>query len=205
MSKTFRLLLPLLAIYIVGCPSPEIRPRHTKPFPQTVALLPMDNHSNSLLGPVLLRKLLEDILSGSSIDVQDTKDTDAILKKAGITDGGQLGSMTPEKLGKLLGVDGLLYGELLDFNYTNIGIISKRSVKARLYLVDPATGDTTWDATKQEVNSKTAFTADAMKENFALGLGTKLLETAMQSPLRPETETVARDLLGDLGRAKRSW
>jgi len=205
MNKTYRLLLPLLAIYMSGCPSEEVRPRHTRPFPTTAALLPMDNNSNNLLGPVLLRKLLEDLMAGSSIDVQDTKETDRILRKAGITDGGQLRSITPEKLGKLLGVEGLIYGELLDFSYTNIGVMSKRSVKARLFIVEPDTGDKLWDSTKQEVSSKTAFNADAIKENLAVGLGTKLIETAMQSPLRPETETVARDLLGDLARTKRNW
>ena len=205
MTKHLRLLLPVLALYLAGCPSPEVRVRHAKPFPDTVALLPMDNHSNSLIGPVLLRKLIEDLMAGSSVDVQDTKETDAILRKAGITEGGQLRSIPPEQLGKLLGVEGLIYGELLDFNYTNIGVISKRSVKARLFIIDPATGEKLWDATKQEANSRTAFSADGMKENLAVGLGTKLVETAMQSPLRPETETVARELLGDLRRAKKSW
>lgn len=205
MHKLILTSLALTAMLMSACATNQPRVRHAKPFPESVALLPMDNHSNSLIGPVLLRTLLEDLMAGSSFDVQDTKQTDATLQKEGITDGGQLRSMTPEKLGKLLGVDGLIYGELLDFNYTNIGVMSKRAVKARLYIVDPATGETLWDATKVEANSKMAFTADAMKENLAVGLGTKLIETALKSPLRPETEVVARELLGDLGRTKRNW
>jgi len=201
-------LLTLLAIALLSCGCPDsTKPtaRHAKPFPGSAALLPFNNHSNSLVGPVLIRKLLEDMLSGSSLELQDPAETDESLRALAITDGGQLGSVTPQKLGEKLGVEALFYGELVDFSYTNVGVLSKRSVKARLKLVDAKTGETLWAAEKERVNSKAGLSADAIKENFAMGLGTKFLEKAMNSPLKPETEDVAHDLLDDLVRAKQNW
>lgn len=196
-------MLLLVTIFLGGCAEQRQAARPARPFPEKVALLPVSNYSNSMVGPVLLRKIIEEYLLASTMEVQETGDTDEALKTIGISQGGQLNSSTPQKLGELLEVDGLLYCELLDFSYTNIGVMSKRSVKARLLLVETATGARLWETEKESVGSRAALSADAIKENFARGMGEKLLETAMRSPLRPETEDVAHALLKDLARARK--
>ncbi len=193
----------LLVGAIAGCAAKgPVKPK--PPLPRVIALLPMANHSNSMLGPVLARNLLETRLIGSGYDITDPAKTDAGLKTIGITDGGQLRSATPQKLGQVLNVDGLLYGELLEFKYTNIGVFSKRSVEIKLTLVDAKTGEKLWEASKRESSSKTGFSKDAIKENLARGLGTQLLETALKSPLRPETETVTQSLVKALNKERKS-
>jgi hypothetical protein len=200
-------LAPALAVLsLYGCAettAPVVR--HARPFPQTAALLPFANDSNSVIGPVLIRKLLEDYLSGSSLDVQDTAETDSRLRTIGITDAGQFRATSNQKMGELLEVEVLFYGELIDFSYTNVGVLSKRSVKFRLAMVDAKTGEKLWESERASVNSKAGLSADSIKDNFASGLGTKLVEKAMGSPLRPESEDVVHELLRDLTRAKQGW
>lgn len=191
---------------VAGCPRPA-PPRvvHPRPFPGPIALLPLANGATNLQGPVLIRRLLETSLRGAAFTGPDPATVDDRLRALGVTDGGQLGSVSATRLAESLGVAGLLYGEVVTFNYTNLGFLARRSVEVRLRLVEAATGETVWQATRKETRSKAALSADAMKENFVVGLGTKLIETALKSPLRPESEVVSHALVRDLSRARNTW
>jgi len=188
-----------------GCAPGVRKPRHLTPFPAQLALLPLDNHAVSLAAPVLIRRLLEMYLVGGQYHPAPAAEVDEKLRAIGITDGGQVRSVTPAKLGETLGADALLMGEVLTFKYTNIGIYSKREVEVHLKLVLAATGEVLWEDTRKEANSKAGFTADAIKENLVGGLSTELVEKAMKDPLRPESETVFNALMRGLNRTRRDW
>ena len=130
---------------------------------------------------------------------------DRRLDGIGITDGGQLGAVQPQKLGEVLGVQALLYGELLQFGYTNLGVFNKRVVEVHLVLVEAATGRKLWEGTKKETTSKVGLNADAIKENLVTGLVEKYAETLLRNPLRPEAETVVQSLMRSLNQTKRNW
>jgi hypothetical protein len=64
--------------------------------------------------------------------------------RMGITLGGQLGLTTAQKLGETLGVEGVLYGTLMDFNESTLGAISVKKVRGSFNLVDAMTGQSVW-------------------------------------------------------------
>ena len=77
--------------------------------------------------------------------VKDIKETDQLLRdRMGINLGGQLDMTTAQKIGEVLGVDGVLYGDLMDFDETTTGVYNVRKVRATFKLVNTMTGQDTW-------------------------------------------------------------
>ena len=110
-----------------------------------VAILPMKNNTTDVEGPEVLRKKMVQALERRSYLVKDLKETDQILRdRLGITLGGQLDMATAEELGKTLGVEGLLYGTLMDFDELTTGVINVRKVRGKFRLVNAMTGQTMW-------------------------------------------------------------
>lgn len=205
MKNLFNLLLP--ALLLAGCAAPAAAPkaRHTAPFPARLALLPMDNQSTDLRGPELVRELLKDSLDLANFDMADNAEVEEKLRGIGISDGGQLNAVTPQKLGELLGADALIYGDLSEFKNANVGIYTNRTVEVHLKLVDAKTGAKLWEAEKRKANSKLGLSKDAALDNLKAGYAEKALESIMNNPLRPEAEEAVRLLVKDLVKARRDW
>lgn len=201
----FKFLFP--ALLLAGCAAPAAAPKasHASPFPEKIALLPLDNQSTDLRGPELVRELLKDSLDLANFDLADNAEVDEKLKSVGISEGGQLNAVTPQKLGELLGVDALVYGDLTEFKNANVGVYSNRTVEAELKLVDAKTGEKLWEATKRKANSKLGLSKDSALGNLKAGYAEKALESVMNNPLRPEAEEAVRLLVKDLVKARRNW
>ncbi len=150
MRKLFRwpvvLLLSVLVSMAAGCtlPHPRFPTDPSNPL-RRVAVLPMKNDTDDVEGPNLVRQKMVEALTNRSYVVQDIKDTDQILRdQMGINLGGQLSLTTPQKLGETLGVEGVLYGTLMDFDETTLGIYNARKVRGKFSLVNTATGQPVW-------------------------------------------------------------
>jgi hypothetical protein len=141
------LFLFCLVICFVGCVAPRHAPRYfdaNNPV-QKVALLPMKNDTTDVGGPDLMRKKMSDMLYEHAYIIMDTKESDQILRdRMGITLGGQLDMTTARKLGEELGVQGVLYGTLMDFDETTTGYYNVRKVRATFKLINTMTGQTVW-------------------------------------------------------------
>ncbi len=110
-----------------------------------VAVLPMRNDTNDVEGPDIVRQKMIVALENRSYVVKDLKETDQILRdQMGITLGGQLDLTTAQKLGDALGVQGVLYGTLMDFDETTTGVINIKKVRGKFRLVNTATGEDMW-------------------------------------------------------------
>lgn len=117
--------------------------------PQTLAVLPFTNETNDIEAPGIVRKILMEILPRHGYAPLDAEQVDKILKeKFGITDGGQLGSVSPQDLGKALAADGILYGNVLSFQDLPLGYVRKKTVKIYLKILDPKTGALLWEDQK---------------------------------------------------------
>jgi hypothetical protein len=111
-----------------------------------VAVLPLKNETTDVDGPVLLRKRMIEALEDHSYVVKDLKETDLILRdQMGVTLGGQLDLTTALKLGETLGVEGVLYGTLMDFDEMTTGAINVKKVRGKFKLVNAMTGQTLWE------------------------------------------------------------
>ncbi len=150
-----RMLVRFVFVFSVSallsaCATP---PRHRVPLYydannplKRVAVLPMKNDTVDVGGPELVRKKMINALEDKSYIVKEVKETDQILRdQMGITLGGQLEMTTAQKLGEVLGVEGVLYGTLMDFDETTTGVVDVRKVRAMFRLVNTATGQAVWE------------------------------------------------------------
>lgn len=204
-SPLNRALAALLASALAGCAATQPKVRHGTPFPVRIVLLPLDNQSLDLQGPLVVRNLLETYLAAAGISVADTRTVDEKLREIGISEGGQLGSATAQKLGEVLEVDALLYGEITEFKSVNVGVYASRIVEAKLWLVDARTGARLWEATQRKANSQASLSKEAAKRTLATGYAERAAENIRNSPLLPESEDVARQLIKSLNKARREW
>jgi hypothetical protein len=111
-----------------------------------VAVLPLKNQTADVDGPIAVRKRMIEAMEDHSYVVKDVKETDRILRdRMGITLGGQLDLTTALKLGETLGVEGVLYGTLMDFDEMTTGAINVKKVRGTFKLVNAMTGETVWE------------------------------------------------------------
>jgi hypothetical protein len=177
-------------LVLAGCgpPHPLYLKKDYASFPTRIAVLPMNNMTTDLDGPALVRGLTQKLVEMCGFESVPVDQIDGALKdKFGITDGGQLPSAAPRELGRALGVDGLLYGDLEEFNYINIGFFQNRIVEARYWLVDAATGEKLWEDEQKVIDPYIVTDVDEAKKALAVGLGVKWAEKAFHAALLPET------------------
>ncbi len=139
------LFLCALAVLLTACATlPYRAPDPYNPV-YTVAVLPMYNITNDVGGPDAIRPIAEKFLGQLHYKIIPLKEVDRILKdRMGITLGSQLGLTTPQELGRTLGVDGVLYGYLLNYGVLTAGIYNVNRVRAGFKFVDTKTGKVIW-------------------------------------------------------------
>lgn len=111
-----------------------------------VAVMPLKNDTTDVDGPNVVRAKMMEALKDRSYIVKDLKETDQILRdQMGITLGGQLEMTTAKKLGETLGVEGVLFGTLMDFDEMTTGLYNVKKVRGRFKLVNAVTGQVMWE------------------------------------------------------------
>lgn len=230
-SLRWIVLLAVSAAAIGGCCSiPKLQAPVDPGNPlKRVAVLPLRNDTDDVDGPNILREKMAKALADRSYVVQDLKETEQILRdRMGINLGGQLDLTTPQKLGETLGVEGVLYGTLMDFDETTTGILNVKKARAKFKLVNTGTGQTFWQrglGVKSEMRmsglggslataaSRASDAGDkeapwvlleSMQQNqgfkagLVMGLGSKLLSKAVGKHLDHESTELARRVTSNL-------
>lgn len=143
-GKRLLLFLSALIFLMSACSVRMIPPNPTNPI-YSVAVLPMYNATNDVGGPEKVRKMFSARLEKRHYKVMPLDDVDQLLRdRMGITLGSQLEMTTPQKVGETLGVDGLFYGYLLNYDHITTGIYNAKKVRAGFKLVDATTGRVYW-------------------------------------------------------------
>ncbi len=133
----------LLLAACASLPRPEV-PDVTER--RSVALLPLQNDTNDVDGPAVVRDKMAKALADRGVAVRDLGAADAVLRDGfGVTIGGQAEGVDPQRLGEALNVDALLFGVLMDFQETTLGAYNVRKVRARFRLVSASTGSVIWE------------------------------------------------------------
>jgi hypothetical protein len=233
MKTRFRwfFLLVVLTSVIGGCAIPHM-PLPTDPSNplKRVAVLPMKNDTNDVDGPDVVRQKMAEALTKRSYMVMDVKESDQILRdRMGINLGGQLELTTPQKLGETLGVEGVLYGTLMDFDEITTGLYNAKKVRGTFKLVNTVTGQPIWErglGVKKEQGTsglasglvklgaraadardkdapwvllQSTTTNQSTRDSLIMGLGTKLLSKAIGIHLEAESKELARLVTDNLG------
>ena len=144
-----RLVWPVAALsllFVTAC-APTLPQITRNPSSQirTIAVLPLINNTNDVEAPAYVRELFVEELGQFYYVIKPVKEVDQLLKdQMGVTLGAQLDMATPKKLGEVLGVDGVFYGALEDFNEKITGVYNVRRVRVRSKLVNCKTGQVVW-------------------------------------------------------------
>lgn len=143
-KKNFLFLLLGAMFLLSACALPGIPPNPSNPM-YSVAVLPFYNATNDVDGPQMVREMTEKKLARWHYKSAPLSEVDQLLRdKMGVTLGAQLEMTTPQKLGETLGVDGVLYGYLLNFDQITTGLYNVKKVRGGVRLVDTKTGKTVW-------------------------------------------------------------
>jgi len=216
-------------VIIAGCAIPMPAPSGDPGNPvKRIAVLPLLNETNDVDAPEMVRKRLVPALDARLYNVQPLEETDQILRdQMGITIGGQLEMAEEKKLAETLGVEGLLFGVLMDFSETTTGVYNSRNVRGRFRIYDATNDGDFWhnglgvksqDSHGGAVGSATVMAAgvtssdeevpwviidsssssDSILSGMALGLGTKLIAKATGTHLQHETDEMIRRVFDNL-------
>jgi hypothetical protein len=135
--------------------------------PQKVALLPTINQTNDVKGGIVFRNLLYKKLKKKKYaNLQEISWTDATLNQAGITDGGQLPTLDPTELLEMLGVDGIIYIELVKCENTPLNLFESGKVKANFKLYIPPAKLIWEDEREQKAKSHSAKLGQGLSKFF---------------------------------------
>lgn len=127
-------------------------------LPQTVAFLPFVNKTNQEDAFEVVRRILFNHFSSKNYHTIHLKDVDARLKAGNLFDADKFASLSPAELCKLLGVDGLMYGEITHYDRYFVGVYAQIAVGVKMRFVDK--------------NGKEIWTAEKVTRTHAGGLST---------------------------------
>ena len=190
--------LAACVVLLAGCAGPKVYVAKEYVSAGKVAVLPLNNESNDLDGPVFVRRLIFEGLSVRGFQVLALEPVDAQLKAQGFTDGGQLGATTPQKIGEWTGADTLLYSTLENFEYINVGFYAQRRVKVISQLFDAKTGVKLWEAEREGATRVLVTDKEQAKKQFAVQLAVKAVEKMTHLPLQLESRVAVDRLLSCL-------
>ncbi|MBD3270939.1 MAG: hypothetical protein GF384_00190 [Elusimicrobia bacterium] len=166
--------------------------------PGMIAVLPMHNHTNDLDGPDMVRRLMYELLPQRGYTSLALPMIDEKLREHGITDGGQLSAVNPQELASWLGVDGLLFGDLLEFGYLNVGFYRRRLVQAEFRLVDARTGEKLWVDERTVSRKEITLDSKEARKAFAVGLAEKTIGSMLNVHLKREARECVTKILRTL-------
>ena len=165
-----------------------------------VAVLPFDNQSTDIGAPDIMRKLAAEGFEKRGYPALPAEEVDGKLSSLGVSEGGQLPGVKPEALGRALGVDLLVYGNVEDFTFQNLGFVIRKLVALRVKVVSASTGETLYEGTGTGKDIKVFFDRDQAKAAFVEQLAVKLVQNILKTPLKKEAETAAGKALDSLPR-----
>lgn len=204
MKKISKLTIFCLTFaFLAGC---ALKPKLLVPGyvpPQKVAVLPMANRSNDLKGHEYVRQEFAQGIERKGYVVLPLQETDEILRtKLGINEGGQLNSVTPQKVGEALGVDAVIYGDLLDFKFVNIGFYQNKFVEADFRMVDTKSGQALWEDQRKATRKEFQTSLKGAGQALGRGLVEKAVSNMLGSPLYAQVQAVVRMIVSTLPGAR---
>ena len=160
--------------------------------PLPVAVLPVNNMSNDLKSAQMFRELFKNSLQDLGYAVAKNGDVDYLLQQNGLTDGGQLTNIDPERLCQMLGVDAVFIGNLEKASQMTTGVYNKKEVRATMKLFRRS--DLLWADTAQATARDIGITGQAIGDAFVKRAAGKALSKFNGHPLLMLTEQMIYSL-----------
>ncbi|MFH2013271.1 MAG: GNA1162 family protein [Pseudomonadota bacterium] len=163
------ILLGVILVFIsIGC-VPGIPhtlvPDYQSKIPTSVAVLPVQNETVDMDAPQLFRPKLLNIICYKGYVSPSVEEIDSKLAEKDIREAGQLNTMSPQEIGKLLNVDAVLYSTVTDWSTTFLVVYASIKVGARFQLIDTKTGEQLWESQHIASEKKFGTDKDAITQN----------------------------------------
>jgi len=163
----------------------------------------MDNMSVDLDATPLIRPIVAQRLTYKGYDCIPLEEVDRLLKEEGVMVSHDVYMFTSEELGKILGVDALVYGIVTDFTKHYAFLYSDIIVGLSLKMVDARTGQELWrdERTSSEntiLNSLLIAGSFKKPEDRLAAVLAYNAAFALLSQYRPYAESAVRDALSSL-------
>ncbi len=192
------LLFIVLLMPLTGCGGRKAAMRDETPRPDAagprIAVAPMENRSNDINASEIVRSAFVGAIARQGWNVVPTEESDRMLRETlGVTYGGQLSSTTPGEVCRSLGVEGVFYGEIREWNKTTTGIYNRATVAASfaLYARD---GTRVWEGSDTQ--------SRALVPHGGRDIGAEIVVNAvgnlLLNPMTPYGQAVARNIAGKL-------
>ncbi len=160
----------ILALGGTGCiggPAPNVSPDFKANPPRSIAVLPVLNETVNLKAPEVLRPVIFKRLSQKGYEVPAAETIDQKLLEKEIREAGQINSVTPQELGKILGADALLYSTVTECSTTYLVVYASMTVGARFWLVDAKTGDKIWESDHEVKEKKLGLDSRSIQDTIS--------------------------------------
>ena len=113
--------------------------------PKTIAILPFENFTGKEEAFEIVRGSFYNHLSSKTYELPKLYRIDRLLQEQGLTKSEEIHCKTPQELGKLLGVDALIYGQITHYDRLYAVLYSQVAVGATLRMVDVKSGQVLWE------------------------------------------------------------
>ena len=156
-----------VAVSLAACaggPRYSVHPDYKSAALRSVAVLPVLNETVNLKAPEVFRPILQNKVSLKGYESPPMVFVDEKLLEKEIREAGQINTLTPQELGKLLGVDAVLYTTVTEFNTTYLLAYASMTVGARFELMSTKTGERLWDSDHQVKESRIATDTKSIQE-----------------------------------------
>ncbi len=184
----------VLALLAAGCAAHRAGEAPPPPLPPPsgprIAAAPMENLSNDLDAQEIIRRAFVEEAAARGWNVMPTAESDRLLRETlGISYGGQLGSTSPAEVCKALGVEAVVYGDVLEWNKTTAGVYNAVSVRAEFRMYGKG-GALLWKGSDRQAQSRVPqLGRDAGAEILVHAIGTLLL-----NPMTPYGVAVGKNI-----------
>ncbi|MBN1696558.1 MAG: DUF799 family lipoprotein [Spirochaetales bacterium] len=179
-------------LLLAGCAT---KPKFLDPgwTPGRIAVLPFTNESVDVSVEKFARALMYRTLRNKKYDLVDLNEIDMRLNELGITEGGQLPTVTIVELREKIDADAFLYGDIIEAKRVLLGIYFEKKFKAAFRIVDAYSGNTVWEDERESSESRLVFNPDTVIETAADEVADDLVMKSLDShPLIKHMEKVVQ-------------
>lgn len=193
MKKFLIVFAIVISVLFIGCATiPK-----SDWVPKTIAILPFANETADVGVQDFARYSLFTQLQNKGYNCMDLAAVDSILNDMGITEGGQLGTVTLDELGQQLGADGIVYGNILTAKRIMAGVYFKKEFSAEYKLYRHSDGAIYWDTSYLSKESKFVLNPTEILKTAASEMAIEITQDMLtklfkKHPLREHIEIVTR-------------
>ena len=139
-----------------------------------VAVLPFDNESVNLDAEKYMRQEVIKWLIKAGYSPMTSDSVDEKLREIGVSDGGQLAAFKPEEISAKLYCRILLYGNIENYIFQNLGFVVRKRVDLYIKAVDGLNGTVIYEGFGYGDDSKVYFNKKEAEKAFMVNTGVKL-------------------------------